>query len=64
MASDGPAYKMAVYKTRRKGTKLRWRWAVWYQHWHKDGTHAVRFMGTTDFLRGDEYEILRKGQEE
>ncbi len=64
MSSNEPAYKMAVHKTRCRGTRLKWRYAMWYQHYFPDGNHAVRFMGTVDFLRGDKYEILRKGQEE
>lgn len=64
MSSDSPRYKTAIYKTRRKGTRLKWRYAMWYKNYFPDGTHAVRFMGTVDFLRGDKYEILREGQEE
>ena len=64
MSSDSPTYKTAIYKTRRKDTRLKWRYAMWYQHYFSDETHAVRFMGTVAFLRGDKYEILREGQEE
>lgn len=64
MSSDNPTYKTAVHKTRRKGTRLRWKDAMWYQHYFSDGTHGVRFIGTVKILRGDKYEILRKGQEE
>lgn len=64
MASSEPAYKTVIHKTRRKGTRLKWREAMWYKHYFSDGVHGVRFLNTVDILRGDKYEILQKGQEE
>ncbi len=64
MSSETPAYITAIHKTRRKGTRLKWRDAMWYKNYFPDGTHGARFMGTVAILRGDKYEILRKGQEE
>lgn len=64
MTSKESAYKTAIHKTRRKGTRIRFKDAMWYQHYFSDGTHGVRFLDTVDILRGDKYEILREGQEE
>lgn len=64
MTNNTPTYKTAIHKTRRKDTRLKWKDAMWYQHYFPDGTHGVRFLSTVKILRGDKYEILRKGQEE
>lgn len=64
MTSKEPAYKTAIHKTRRKGTRIRFKDAMWYQHYFPNGEHAVRFLNETEFRHGDQYEILREGEEE
>lgn len=64
MGSDSPAYIKAIYLTRYKGSKLKWKHAMWYKNYFPDGTHGVRFLGTVAIKRGDLYEIRKKGRKE
>lgn len=64
MSSNPPMYKMAVHLTRYKGSRLKWKHAMWYKNYFPDGEHGVRFLGTIDIRRGSKYEILQKGREE
>lgn len=56
-----PKCRTVILKTRYRDSKIKWKDAMWYEHYFPDGMHGVRFMGEIEIKRGDLFEIERKG---